>query len=120
MTAKILIPKEIILATNLLWASCFFSVIDAFRWATEAAYLLIGFCLTLGMYYWIISEVKKGKNWMRILIAALFIITTLVTIKNRSLDLMWLLINGTFIAALFLLFSKNATKFFNTKSTSKT
>jgi hypothetical protein len=33
---------------------------------------------------------------------------------------MWLLINGTFIAALFLLFSKNATKFFNTKSTSKT
>lgn len=112
MTASTLMPKEIILATNLLWASCFFSVIDAFRWATEAAYLLIGFCLTLGMYYWIISEVKKGKNWMRILIATLFIITTLVTIKNRSLDLMWLLINGTFIAALFLLFSKNATKFF--------
>ena len=112
MTAKTVIPKEVILATNLLWGACFFTIIDFFT-ISKLSDIFTATLFLFGLYYWITSQIKNRKNWMRILSALTTVMGFISVLASSNLfNIFGILINGLSCVAIFLLFSKNSSKFF--------
>ncbi len=109
------IPNQVNLACNLIWGSFIFSVISLVNTPTLDNGVPVGQQLLFGLVFiavfnlWVVTYLKKGRNWMRIAYVAILAINLLTKFK---FELITTVEYALCLAAVFFMFSKNTGKFF--------
>ena len=105
------ILNQVNLACNLIWGSYIFSVVRLVNTRTiiNGDQLLIELVIAAAFNFWVVSYLKKGRNWMRITYVAILAINLLT---KFTFELITTIEYGLCIAAVILIFSKNTGKFF--------
>ena len=105
------IPKQIELACNLIWASLALGVVNLFILKgidIELIYKLFAVLVVSLITYWLIKNLKEGKNWMRITNAVIAAIGFL-SINLEFIDILIMLLE---VIVVYLTFTKEANLFF--------